>query len=81
MTPRLPTCKPVEVERVLFRIGFRISRQRGSHRTYYRARDQRHATIIWHPGDLKRGSLRRTLEQAGLSEEQFLALRRGKKAA
>ena len=81
MSLRVPSCRPRDVHRVLLRIGFAEKRQRGSHRAYFRASDNRHVTIAWHPRDIPRGTLKEILKQAGLTEVEFIVLLRRKKAA
>ena len=71
---RLPSCKAAEVARALAKVGFVEEMGRGGHRSYYRERDKRVLTIAWHSGDLKRGTLAAILKQAGLSQDEFIAL-------
>ena len=67
------------IERVLFRAGFRFTHAVGSHRQY--ANNLYSTTISFHPGDVPRHILKKVLKQAGLTEEQFTSLLRGKRAA
>ena len=74
MTARLRACTPVELQRVLRKLGFELDRQRGSHRVFVRATDDCTIVLPWHSGDLKRGTLRAILRGLGLTIDEFLAL-------
>jgi predicted RNA binding protein YcfA (HicA-like mRNA interferase family) len=67
---RLRACKPVEVIRALERAGFYLDHSSGSHRYF------RHPSRVgpFHRRDLKRGTLKSILEQAGLSANEFVKL-------
>lgn len=67
---RLPVCTPKKTCRALERAGFRLVRQRGSHRVYEKG--TRHVTVPYHSRDLKRGTLKAILEQAGIDPRTFL---------
>ena len=69
---RLPALKPRKVVKVLERAGFSFVRQRGSHRIY--GKDNIGITIPWHNTDLKKGTLRNIIKQAGLTTKDFLEL-------
>jgi predicted RNA binding protein YcfA (HicA-like mRNA interferase family) len=62
-----------EVLARLIRAGFVEVRQSGSHKVL-RHPDGRQTYVAMHPGTLPTGTFRKILKQAGLSEEQFLAL-------
>jgi predicted RNA binding protein YcfA (HicA-like mRNA interferase family) len=47
-----------------------LVRQRGSHRIYRSG--ARAVTVPYHPGDLKRGTVKAIVQDAGLTLEQFL---------
>ena len=77
MSPqRLPTLKATEVLRALEKAGFVVTRSKGSHRRLVHASDPTRATTIAvHKGkDIPRGTLGAIIEQAGLTEEEFLEL-------
>lgn len=76
MTGRLPAVPAARVIRALERAGFRISRISGSHCRLIHADDPtRKVTIPMHgASDLKRGTLRSIIFQAGLSVAEFIAL-------
>jgi predicted RNA binding protein YcfA (HicA-like mRNA interferase family) len=66
---RLTSLKPKEVAKVLEHIGFIFIRQKGSHRIYIKGNIG--ITIPWHSRDLKFGTLRHIIKQAGLIKEEF----------
>ena len=75
MNQRLPALTAREVIRALERAGFRQSRTSGSHCRLIHASDPaRKVTITIHSGDLKRGTLRGIIAQAGLTVADFMAL-------
>jgi predicted RNA binding protein YcfA (HicA-like mRNA interferase family) len=75
MTERLPSLKPREVLRALERADFVVSRVSGSHwRLVHRSDPARKLTLPLHNDDLKRGTLRAIIAQAGLTREEFLKL-------
>jgi len=72
--PRLPVCKPVAVIRVLQRSGFVLDHSTGSHRFFRHPARPGIVTVPFHRKDLKRGTLKSIIEQAGLSVEEFMQL-------
>ena len=73
--PLLPVMKPREVVKALLRGGFGIHHQTGSHiRLIHRTRTEFRVTVPIHPRDMPRGTLRRAIQQAGLTVEEFLKL-------
>ena len=72
--PRLPACTPTDVIRALHRAGFFLDHSTGSHRFFRHPSRPGIVTVPFHRKDLKRGTLKGILEQAGLSAEQFIAL-------
>jgi predicted RNA binding protein YcfA (HicA-like mRNA interferase family) len=74
MNERLPALTAREIIRVLGRAGFVISRTSGSHcRLVHETDPARKVTVPVHSGDLKRGTLRAIIAQAGLTVAEFLA--------
>ncbi len=72
---RLPAVKPREVIRALERAGFFVHRVSGSHHVLRRLNDPSlRVTVAYHNRDLKPKTLRTIIEQAGLSEAEFLDL-------
>jgi predicted RNA binding protein YcfA (HicA-like mRNA interferase family) len=72
--PRLPVCKPVAVIRVLQRAGFSLDHSTGSHRFFRHPARPGIVTVSFHRKDLKRGTLKSIIEQAGFSVEEFVQL-------
>jgi predicted RNA binding protein YcfA (HicA-like mRNA interferase family) len=70
--PKLPPMKAREVESILARAGFVLDRQAG-HRLW--CKGERCVPVPSHPRDLKIGTLRSIIRQAGLTVEEFLDLR------
>jgi len=75
MNQRLPALSAKDVIRALERGGFVVSRTSGSHcRLIHGTNPARKVTIPIHSGDLKRGTLRAIIGQAGFSVADFIAL-------
>lgn len=76
MNQRLPALTAKEVIRALERAGFVVARMSGSHcRLVHPDNPERKVTIPVHAGDLKRGTLRAIIAQAGFaSVAEFLRL-------
>jgi predicted RNA binding protein YcfA (HicA-like mRNA interferase family) len=75
MNQRLPALTAKDVVRALERAGFLVSRTSGSHcRLVHASNPARKVTIPMHTGDLKRGTLRGIIAQAGFSVSDFIAL-------
>ena len=72
---RLPAVRPREVIRALERSGFVVDRTSGSHYVLKRRDDPKQRVIVAHHNrDLKPKTLRAIIEQAGLTEAEFLDL-------
>jgi predicted RNA binding protein YcfA (HicA-like mRNA interferase family) len=69
---KLPALKPAEVIRVLERNGFRRITKRKKHRIY--TDGTRIIPVPYHNRDLKLGTLRSIIRQAGWTVEEFLKL-------
>ena len=75
MNQRLPSLTARDVIRVLEKSGFQVARMSGSHCRLIHSRDpSRKVTIPVHSGDLKRGTLRAIIAQAGFELVEFIAL-------
>jgi predicted RNA binding protein YcfA (HicA-like mRNA interferase family) len=76
VSERLPAFRARDVIRALERAGFAISRISGSHcRLIHTTDTARKVTVPLHGStDLKRGTLRSIIAQAGLTVAEFLAL-------
>jgi predicted RNA binding protein YcfA (HicA-like mRNA interferase family) len=69
---RLPIVDFKAMERVLFRLGFKAVRQRGSH-VFYRHPDGRTTTLPCHPGrDFARPLIREILREIELTPDEFI---------
>jgi predicted RNA binding protein YcfA (HicA-like mRNA interferase family) len=73
---RLPSLRAADVVRALQRAGFAVSRTSGSHcRLVHSIDPTRKVTVPLHgSADLKRGTLRSIIAQAGLTVAEFAAL-------
>jgi predicted RNA binding protein YcfA (HicA-like mRNA interferase family) len=69
---KLPGVRPREAAAVLLRAGFEYVRQRGGHRIYVKGNVG--VTVPWHAKDLRKGTLRQIIRQAGLTPEEFIRL-------
>jgi len=75
MNPRLPTLTARQVIRALERAGYVVSRTSGSHcRLIDPGNPARKVTVPVHSTDLKRGTLRSIISQAGLTVAEFIEL-------
>jgi predicted RNA binding protein YcfA (HicA-like mRNA interferase family) len=74
MSERLPALKPKDVLRVLKRAGFVVYHVTGSHYILKHPQKPIRVTIPWHNKDLKRGTMRSIIEQAGYTVEEFSKL-------
>ena len=75
MNQRLPALTARDVIRALERAGFAVSRTSGSHcRLIHTADPARKVTVPVRSGDLKRGTLRGIISQAGFTVGEFIAL-------
>ena len=72
MAGRLPALKPLKVIKALERGGFYVHHTSGSH--YILKKEKLRVTVPYHNKDLKPGTLRSIIEQAGLTAEEFLEL-------
>jgi predicted RNA binding protein YcfA (HicA-like mRNA interferase family) len=71
---RLPVCTPTDVILALNRKGFYLDHSTGSHRFFRHPNRPGIVTVPFHRRDLKRGTLKSILEQAGLSTNEFIKL-------
>lgn len=72
---RLPVCRPKDVLRALARIGFYVDHSTGSHRVLKCGNKPGLLVVVpWHGKDLKRGTLRAIIDNAGLTVDEFIAL-------
>ena len=72
MSSQLPALRVGEFIRKLRRAGFVFDRQaKGSHEIWRNPDTQRRVVIPNHPGDIPKGTLRKMIQQAGLTVEEF----------
>jgi predicted RNA binding protein YcfA (HicA-like mRNA interferase family) len=73
---KLPSVTASEVIRGLKKAGFVFDRQaKGSHEIWYNPATKRRTTVPNHPGvDIRKGTLKAILKEAGISVEEFLVL-------
>ena len=75
MSDRLPALKPREVVRALERGGFFVHHTTGSHRILkHPEHPELRITVPFHRRDLKHGTLRSIVRQAGFTVEEFQKL-------
>jgi predicted RNA binding protein YcfA (HicA-like mRNA interferase family) len=75
MSPTLPSVKPREVLRALNKAGFYIHHQTGSHvGLKHPSLKSKRIVLPYHNKDLKKGTLRSILKQAGLSIGELIDL-------
>lgn len=65
----MKSLKPREIIRILENRGFTFIRQKGSHRLY--RKELLRVTVPFHNKDLKPGTLRSILKQAGMTSEEL----------
>jgi len=69
--PEMPLVSGQEARKALERLGFTFLRQRGSHAIMRRG--SRGCVVPMH-GEIKRGTLRGVLKQAGVTDDEFKAV-------
>jgi len=74
--PKLSSFKVKQAIRILKKAGFIEWRQKGSHLSMHREKDNRSLTVPIHFGkDIPKGTLRVIINQAGMTVEEFLSLK------
>lgn len=71
MSQRLPVLKPKEVVRVLEKLGYHQHRQTGSHLIMIKDNSSIQPIVPIHNRDLKKGTLRAIIREAGCTVEEF----------
>jgi predicted RNA binding protein YcfA (HicA-like mRNA interferase family) len=71
---RLPTLQPKQLVAALKRAGFLEHHQTGSHLYLWHPARTLMTSVPMHHGDLKRGTAKAILKQAGLTEEELREL-------
>lgn len=72
MAGKLPVLRPKVVIKALEHGGFSVHHTTGSH--YILKKEKRRVTVPYHSKDLKPGTLKSIIEQAGLTVEEFVGL-------
>lgn len=72
MPRKLPALKAKQIIKALERNGFYVHHVSGSH--YILKRENFRVTVPYHNRDLKPGTLKSIIEQAGMTAEEFLDL-------
>lgn len=76
--PRMPTVTSARMIDFLKSLGFKQSRQKGSHK-FFRHPDGRTATVPFHKGeDIGRGLMEKILKDAEVARDDFLKWYRGR---
>ncbi|MCE5324107.1 type II toxin-antitoxin system HicA family toxin [bacterium] len=75
MSPAIPAITGKQASGAAERAGFRLDRQKGSHKVYLRDSDKRRVVIPDHAGKiLKRKTLTGIIQDMGLTVDDFIAL-------
>lgn len=69
--PKLPVLNAKQIIKVLVRLGYSEVRQTGSHKHFKKQGEFNIVTVPFHNKDLKSGTLKSILKQAGLSIEEL----------
>jgi len=73
---RLAGFKYRQIVKRLKKFGFEFDRQAaGSHEIWYNPTTNLYTTIPNHPGDMPEGTLRAILKQAGVTPDEYLAVK------
>ena len=72
MSSKYPVLTPREVERILLKAGFSFISQKGSHKKYS---DGIHTTIVPNHDVIYIGTLRKIIQQSGMSFDTFISYR------
>lgn len=70
--PKLPIVKAKKLIKVLQSLDFIELRQKGSHKFFYRKKDNKATVIPFHSKDIGRGLLRKILNEINLSVDEFV---------
>lgn len=75
MSRKLPALTPRKVLQILTRAGFYVHHATGSHHILkHPEKPHLRVTLPWHNRDLKHGTLRAIIEQAGYTTDEFAEL-------
>lgn len=73
--PKLPVLSPKQLIKKLRKLDFVKDHTTGSHIIFYHAKTGRRATVPFHLGDMKKGTLHSLLAEAGISIDELLHAR------
>ena len=72
---KLPLISSNEILKILVKQGFKIVRQRGSHITLHKQKDNRILLVVVPvKKQIKRGTLLSIIRQAGMTKDEFVSL-------
>lgn len=71
--PKLPVVSAKQLIKILENLGFRESRQKGSHK-FFKHEDGRVTSVPFHSGDIGKGLLRKILNQVKVTPEELRKL-------
>ena len=74
MGTKLPVLKPKQMVKALLKIGFIKKRQKGSHLILWHPVTKGLVPIPIHDSEIKKGTLKSIIKQAGLTKEDLLKL-------
>jgi predicted RNA binding protein YcfA (HicA-like mRNA interferase family) len=75
--PKLPILRAKELVKILNKAGFCEWRQKGSHLSLYREKDNKSLTVPVHfSKSIPKGTLRAIIREAGLTVEEFLSFKK-----
>ena len=69
---KFPSFKPRDIEKILYKNGFILKRQTGSHRVFHSTETDKVVIFPYHSRDIARGTVRSIIKQTGLDENKFL---------
>lgn len=72
--PKLPIIRPKKLTKVLQKLNFVEIRQKGSHKFFYRQKDNKATVVPIHTKDIGRGLLRKILNEIDISPDELLKL-------
>jgi predicted RNA binding protein YcfA (HicA-like mRNA interferase family) len=71
---KLPVVSAKELEKILMKLGFQVTRQKGSHR-FYKHPDGRYTTLPNYPGeDISRPLIRAIFREIELDVDEYIRL-------
>ncbi|MEN8253433.1 MAG: type II toxin-antitoxin system HicA family toxin [Patescibacteria group bacterium] len=71
--PKLPILKAKEIEKILLKLGFVQTRQKGSHRFFLNKITGDTTVLPMHNKDIGRGLLRKIINDSGVGVKEFIS--------